>query len=118
MTAPAPTSAADVRRLALSLPGTTEAPHFDRAAFRARRIFATLPRDGTAANLRLSPEDQAHWCALLPAALRPVPNGWGARGWTEVLLDRIDLVDLETILQRAWLDAGGRMDERPLRGAT
>ncbi len=36
-----------VRRFALSLPETTESPHFESASFRVRgRIFATLPPDG------------------------------------------------------------------------
>lgn len=39
---------AAVRRFALSLPETTEEPHFDMASFRVRgRIFATVPADGT-----------------------------------------------------------------------
>lgn len=109
MTAASPAAtAAEVRRLALSLPGTTEAPHFDRTAFRVRRIYSTLPAAGQVANLRLSPEEQAHWCRLLPEAVRPVPNRWGAQGWTEVTLDRIDLADLEILLRRAWSGAGGR----------
>ena len=32
----------DLRRMALSLEGTTEAPHFDRAAFKVARIYVTL----------------------------------------------------------------------------
>jgi hypothetical protein len=35
-------TAADFRRIALSLEGTSEAQHFDRRAFRARVIYATL----------------------------------------------------------------------------
>jgi len=31
----------DLRRLALLLEGTTEAPHFDRAAFKAVRVYVT-----------------------------------------------------------------------------
>jgi hypothetical protein len=39
-------TAKDLRRIALSLDGTTEAPHFDRTAFKVRRIYATLAADG------------------------------------------------------------------------
>jgi hypothetical protein len=39
------TSGEDLRRIALSLPGVSEAPHFDRLAFRAARIFTTLAAD-------------------------------------------------------------------------
>jgi hypothetical protein len=34
-------SAADLRRIALLLEGTNEAPHFDRAAFKVSRIYET-----------------------------------------------------------------------------
>ena len=34
--------ASDLRRMALQLEGTTEAPHFDRAAFKVARIYVTL----------------------------------------------------------------------------
>jgi hypothetical protein len=44
-------TARDFRRIALSLEGTTEAPHFDRTAFKVRRIYATLAGDDRAANL-------------------------------------------------------------------
>ena len=47
----------DLRRIALSLEGTTEAPHFDRAAFKVARIYATLAAGGRTANLKLSPDE-------------------------------------------------------------
>lgn len=112
MTSDDPSNAADLRRLALDLPGTTEVPHFDRTAFRVRRIYATLPRDGMTANLKLSPDEQAHWCAILPSALRPVPNRWGAQGWTEATLARLDPDDLAAVLRAAWRTGGG-IDPKP-----
>src|SRR5205085_6611083 len=37
----------EARRFALSLPQTTEAPHFDKSSFRVEgNIFATVPTDG------------------------------------------------------------------------
>ena len=44
-------TARDLRRLALALDGTSEAPHFDRRAFRVKRIYATLAADELTANL-------------------------------------------------------------------
>jgi hypothetical protein len=44
-------TAKDLRRIALSLEGTSEAPHFDRMAFKVARIYATLKADGKTANL-------------------------------------------------------------------
>lgn len=99
---------AEFRALALSLPGTTEAPHFDRAAFKVRRIYASLAADEGSANLNLSPEEQAHYAALLPHAIRPVANAWGARGWTEVALDRLDTAALEGPLRAAWTRGAAR----------
>jgi hypothetical protein len=71
-------TAQDFRRVALSLAGTVEAPHFDRTAFKVRRIYATLTADGKTANLMLTPDEQALKCELAPDAFSPVPNP-GAR---------------------------------------
>lgn len=46
---------ADLRRLALSLEGTTKAPHFDRVAFKVARIYVTLAADGKTANFKFAP---------------------------------------------------------------
>jgi hypothetical protein len=100
-------SAAVLRDIALALPGTIEAAHFDRRAFKVRTIYATVPPDERTANLRLTPDDQAHWCALLPAALSPVPNKWGQQGWTMVSLADIAPDDLGAVLRRAWQIGGG-----------
>jgi hypothetical protein len=70
-------TAKDFRRIALALEGTTEAPHFDRTAFKVRRIYATLAADGKTANLMLTADEQELKCALAPDAFRPVPNAWG-----------------------------------------
>lgn len=40
MAVPAMAKASDLRRIALSLAGTTEAPHFDRASFKLRLTLA------------------------------------------------------------------------------
>ena len=76
----------DLRRIALSLAGTTEAPHFDRAAFRVARTYATLAADGRTANLKLTPDEQHFKCLMAPDAFAPVPGGWGAQGWTTATL--------------------------------
>lgn len=89
-------------KIALSLDGATEAAHFDRRAYRTRKIFATLAADGLTANICLGSDNQEHWCTRLPEAVSPVPNRWGARGWTVVRLDRIDPADLEVLLRIAW----------------
>lgn len=100
-------SAAILRDLALSLAGTVEVPHFDRTAFKVRTIFATVPPDGNTANLRLTPDEQAHWCGLFPDAMAPVPNKWGQQGWTTVTLAAITPEDLGAVLRSAWRIGGG-----------
>ena len=69
-----------LRRIALSLDGTTERPHFDRIAFRVARNYATLAPDGLSANFRFLPDEQAFKCMLLPTVFSPVPNAWGKQG--------------------------------------
>ena len=65
----------DLRRIALSLEGTVEAPHMERTAFKVARIYATLPPDGRTANLKLSLDEQEFRCARAPAAYAPVAGG-------------------------------------------
>lgn len=100
--------AAALRRLALALEGAAEAPHFDRAAFRVDRIFATLPPDGLTANLKLTPDEQALKCTVHPEAFAPVPNAWGAQGWTTVTLAAIGEDELSAALTMAWAHAVGK----------
>ncbi|RYE78140.1 MAG: MmcQ/YjbR family DNA-binding protein, partial [Hyphomicrobiales bacterium] len=59
-------TADDLRRIALSLDGTSEAPHFDRAAFKVKRIYVTLAADGRTANLKLTPDEQEFKTMMAP----------------------------------------------------
>ena len=70
-------TAKDLRRIALALEGTAEAPHFDRAAFKVSRIYVTLAADGRTANFKFTPDEQELKCMLAPEAFAPVPNAWG-----------------------------------------
>jgi hypothetical protein len=94
----------DLRRIALSLAGTVEAPHFDRAAFKVARIYATMSSDRLTSNLRLSPQEQEFRC-LNGRAFAPVPNAWGRQGWTTVTLSEVEPDELASALQAAWRDA-------------
>ena len=95
----------DLRRIALSLEGTTEAPHFDRAAFKVARIFVTLAADGRTANIKFTPEEQEFKCMLAPAAFAPVPNAWGKQGWTTLNLATLGIDELKNALETAWQHA-------------
>jgi hypothetical protein len=111
-------TAEEFRRLALALEGATEAPHGDRTAYRARRIFATLSPDGATASLKLAPDEQELKCLLQPAAFAAVPNRWGAQGWTALRLDAVDRVELQSALELAWRHAQprGRKKQRETAG--
>ena len=92
----------DLRRLALALEGTTEAPHFDRAAFKAVRIYVTLAADGRTANFKFRPDEQEFKCMLAPEAFAPIPNAWGKQGWTTATLSKLSVADLKAALETAW----------------
>ena len=91
----------EFRTLALSFPGTTHSPHFDRIAFKVvnKRIFATLHEESGTVNVKFSAADQAVFCDYSKDAVYPVPNKWGLQGWTtfelpkipyELMLDALD----------------------------
>ena len=95
-------TAKDFRRIALSLEGTTEAPHFERTAFKVRRIYATLAPDGRTANLMLTPDEQALKCEVTPDAFSRIPNAWGERGATSAILAKLTVAELRDALATAW----------------
>lgn len=95
----------DLRRIALSLEGTIEAPHVDRAAFKVARIYATLPQDGLTANLKYSSDAQTLKCLVAPTAFAPVAGGWGRMGWTTATLSELSDDELRAALELAWRGA-------------
>lgn len=97
--------AADLRRIALSLEGTIEAPHFDRAAFKVKRIYVTLAADGRTANFRFILDEQEFKCLLAPRAFQPVAGGWGRQGWTTAILSELSIGELHQALEQAWRHA-------------
>jgi hypothetical protein len=101
-------TARNFRRIALSLEGTTAAPHFERTAFKVRRIYATLAPDGKTANLMLTPDEQALKCEVAPDAFCRIPNAWGARGATTVTLAAVTAEELNAALATAWRHALGK----------
>ena len=105
-------TAKDLRRIALSFEGTTEAPHFDRAAFKVARIYVTLASDGRSANFKFTPDEQSFKCTVAADALSPIPNAWGRQGWTAANLAKLSSAELKAALEMAWAHAqpkkGGR----------
>ena len=71
-------AAATVRRLALALPETAEAPHHDMTSFRvAGKIFATMPPEGGRVHVFLDDEEVDAYCAEFPDAVEEL--WWGAK---------------------------------------
>jgi hypothetical protein len=95
----------DLRRIALSLEGTTESPHFDRAAFKVARIYVTLAADGKTANFKFTPDEQDFKCLMAPDAFAPIQNAWGRHGWTTAKLSALSTADLQAALETAWQHA-------------
>jgi hypothetical protein len=92
----------DLRRLALSLEGTTEAPHFDRAAFKVVRTYVTLAPDGRTANFKFTPDEQEFKCMMAPEAFAAIPNAWGKQGWTTATLSKLGVTELRSALEMAY----------------
>jgi hypothetical protein len=95
-------TAKDFRRIALLLEGTTEAPHFERTAFKVHRIYATLAPDERTANLiadarRAGP--QVRGCA---GRIFTDTKCLGARGATTAKLAKLTVAELRQALETAW----------------
>jgi hypothetical protein len=107
---------ARARKLLLGLADSSEAPHFDRTAFRTpRRIFATLAGDGGDVNFMLDPLAQEAFCEMAPAALAPVPGGWGRMGATRCELKKVDEATFRAAAEAAHARASAARPRRTKR---
>ena len=97
-------TAADFRRLALSLSGAEEGSHMGAVDFRVRgRIFATLASIGQGfGNLMLTPEQQSAFVQEAPDLFLPVAGGWGRMGATHIRLAAAHEDVLAGALEAAW----------------
>lgn len=111
-------TAADFRRIALSLEGTSEAPHFDRQAFKVRITYATLAADGRTANLKFKPDEQEMKCLIAPEAFAQIPNAWGKQGWTTATLSKLKAAELKHALEMAWRHALPKKASLPKKKAS
>lgn len=94
---------ADLRRLALALPGSEELDHHGLPSFRVHgRIFATLRPGETKLMVKLSGEDQHNVVSAYPDAIKPVPGYRGRKGSTFVDYSLIDKAFAGTLLELAW----------------
>ena len=97
-------TAADFRRISLSLQGAEEGSHMGSPDFRVGgRIFATLASQKQGfGNLKLTPEQQAEFVAERPDLFLPIAGGWGRMGMTHIRLAAAEEDVLYGALHTAW----------------
>lgn len=92
------------RRLALSLPESSEGSHKEHPDFRVSgKIFATLGYpDSKWGMIKLTPRQQAALVASHPRIFEVVSGGWGLRGATNVQLRYATSKILRPAITQAW----------------
>jgi hypothetical protein len=100
-------TAAEFRRLALSLPETEERQHMHHPDFRVGgKIFATLGYPDEAwAMVKLFPDQQQTFIAAHPAIFVQVKGAWGRKGCTNVSLRTAQTKPVKEALTAAWQKA-------------
>ena len=97
-------TAADFRRIALSLEAVEEYSHAGLPAFRVGgRKFASLASQaGGYGNLMLTLEQQAAFVEEAPEIFLPIPGGWGKMGHTHIRLAAASGDVLTGAVRTAW----------------
>jgi hypothetical protein len=97
-------TAADFRRIALSLEGAVESSHMGVADFRVGgSVFATLAAEAKGyGNLMLTLDQQVEFVAEAPNLFLPVHGGWGRMGITHIRLANATEETLHGALHTAW----------------
>jgi hypothetical protein len=97
-------TAADFRRIALSLPEVEESAHMSHPDFRVGgKIFATLGYpDVEHGMVVLPPEEQVCFVKSHPKVFAPAKGAWGKRGSTTVSLGAVDKATLKRAMEIAW----------------
>lgn len=97
-------TAADFRRIALSLEGVEEYSHAELPAFRVGgKKFASLASQTEGyGNLMLTLEQQAAFVEEAPDTFLPISGGWGKMGHTHIRLAAASEAVLTGALRTAW----------------
>ena len=91
-----------IRRFALSLPESTEEPHFQYTSFRVGgKIFATAPPDGEYLHVFVNEEQRERALGAQPDFLEELRWGRQIKG-LRVLLPAAKPRVVETLLRQAW----------------
>jgi hypothetical protein len=110
-------TAAEFRRIALSLEGVEEYTHAGLPAFRVGgRKFASLASQAEGyGNLMLTLEHQAVFVEEAPEIFLPIPGGWGRMGHTHVRLAAASEDVVMGALRTAWKLRMDRTQSQPGR---
>ena len=93
---------AQLRKLALGLPGTQERETWGHPTFRVDgKIFVGLADDGCSATVKTSPQEQAQLVGGDPTTFDVAPRV-GRFGWVTVQLDRVDPGEIRELVVEAW----------------
>ncbi len=96
-------TAADFRKLALSLPEAIESAHMNHPDFRVGgKIFATLSADEEYGVVMLSPNEQKELIAAAPKTFSPAAGAWGRNGSTRVHLSGASVAIVRKAVVAAW----------------
>jgi hypothetical protein len=97
-------TAADFRRIAVSLVGVEEYSHAGLPAFRVggRKLALLASQAEGYGNLMLTLEQQAAFVEEAPEIFLPVPGGWGKMGHTHIRLASASKDVLTGALRTAW----------------
>jgi hypothetical protein len=100
----------EFRRIALSLPNTSESAHMSHPDFRVQgKIFATMGYPDQAwAMVKLTPEQQEELVRAEPMVFTPLPGSWGRTGATGVRLKAAKKASLRAALAAAWCNRAPR----------
>jgi hypothetical protein len=115
-------TAADFRRIALSLQGVEEYPHAGSPAFRVGgRKFASLASQAEGyGNLMLTLEQQEAFVQEAPEVFLPISGGWGKMGHTHIRLAAASEDVLTGALRTAWklrIEKNGQTRQKRRRSA-
>src|SRR3984893_14961835 len=99
-----PMTAADFRRIALSLEGVQEYSHAGVPAFRVggRKLASLASQAGGYGNLMLTLEQQVAFVEEAPEIFLPIPGGWGKMGHTHIRLAAASEDVLMGAVRTAW----------------
>jgi hypothetical protein len=88
----------------MSLPETTEEPHFEKSSFRVRKkIFATVPPDGRHLNVHVDPAEARALIEENPSAFGEICFGKNVKtDWVQVNLAAADAAEVRELLEDAW----------------